>query len=495
MMATKNREKLSLRWFLVLGSLFFVAGILLFKTQKLQSAGNLTGVSATLSNSRLSFSGQVGLGTSAGATVINLKTTGNIADKNTNNLFPGDTVSVGLNGNKTVGSIVDADTFILTDTIDVSVAAGDTIYSTQSGALTVVFTITNDIPAGGYVLVTIPDSSSNQNDGAPDTEASTTLNGFDLNGMAVTDISTTGGTDCTWGTETLTAGTGSGHTYKVVTTTTCTAGTITVTFDGATKDLVNPAPIYTGHTQGLADTYTIDVTTYDSSAVAIDTAQVKVAPVEAVLVSATVDETLSFQIAGVAAGTTACGQVMEITTNAYSVPWGTLSTANSFYQGAQTLTVSTNADAGYTVKTEENDQMGLGGTTCDVPANATADETDNPPCIKDYLGVGTTASEAGANDWTTATYNGLGFSMEDLSGTDAVFDYNGKPAETSCTSGTFCARQIADQQASETKATIMSNGDSVSSSQAYVCYQISISATQPAGYYYNKVKYTCTATF
>ncbi len=484
-----------MRWLLVLVSLFLVAGISLFKTQKLFSAGNLTGVSATLSNSRLSYSGQVSVGTSAGETLININTTGNIADKNTNHLFPGDTVSVGPNGGKTVGTVVDTDTFILTDGLTVGINDGNTIYSTQSGTLTVAFTITNDIPIGGYVLVTIPDSSATQNDGAPDTEASTSLNGFDLNGMASTDISTTGGTGCTWGTETLTAGTGSGHTYKVITTTACTAGAITVTFDGASKDLVNPAAVYSGHTQGLADVYTIDVTTYDSSAVAIDTAQVKVAPVEAVLVSATIDETLSFQIAGVASGTTACGQVADITTNAYSVPWGTLATANSFSQGAQTLTVSTNADAGYTVKTEENDQMGYSGTTCDTPANSTADETDNPPCIKDYVGVGTTASEAGANDWTTASYNGLGFSMEDLSGTDAVFDYNGKPAETSCTSCAFCARQFADQQASETKATIMSNTGSVSSSQTYVCYQISISSTQPAGYYYNKVKYTCTATF
>lgn len=489
------KGKLPEKGFLLLIILFVVVGIALFKTQRLHSAGNLTGVSATLSNSRLSFYGQVGLGTSAGATLINIKTTGNIADKDTNHLFPGDTVSVGINGGKTVGAVL-TDKFILTDVLGVSVAAGDAIYSTQSGTLTLTFTITNDIPAGGYVLVTIPDSSATQNDGAPDTEASTSLNGFDLNGMAAsTDVATTGGDGCTWGTETLTAGTGSGHTYKVITTTTCTGNVITVTFDGATKDLVNPAPVYSGHTQGLADIYTIDITTYDSSNVAIDTAQTKVAPVEAVLVSATVDETLSFQIAGIASGTTVCGQVAEISTTAYSVPWGTLSTANSFSQGAQTLTVSTNADAGYTVKAEENDQMGYSGTVCDVPANSTADETDNPPCIKDFLGSGTTASEAGANNWITNTHNGLGFSMEDLSGTDAVFDYNGKPAETSCTTGVFCARQFADQQAVETKATIMSNTGSVSSSQTYVCYQISISATQPAGYYYNKVKYTCTATF
>lgn len=483
------------RLFLLIVILAAALGIFLIFPDQTKSVGTLTSASATLGNPRLSFSGQVNTGASAGVSTINIKTTGTIPDKNTNHLFPGDTVAIGVNGAMTVGSIVDSDTIALSSGLTVSVADGTTVYATQSGSLALTFTITNQIPANGYVLVTIPDAASNTNDGAPDTGASTSVSGFDLNSMTSSDIAPTGGTGCAWSTETLTAGTGSGHTYKVVTTAVCT-GSPTITFDGTTKDLINPAPITTGHTQGVADTYPITIATYDSSDNAIDSVDVKVAPVEAVLVSATVDETLNFTVAGIGLGGSACGNTVDVATTAYSVPWGTISSSNTFYDAIQQLTVSTNADGGYSVKVEENDQMGKDGTTCDTPANDTADETDNPPCIKDTTCGSSACTEAAARDWTDAAiYHGLGISLEDQSGTDAVWDYNGKPAETTCTSGTFCARQIADIQASETKASIMANTGSVSAKSAYVCYRFAISGTQPAGYYYNKVKYTCTATF
>ena len=41
----------------------------------------------------------------------------------------------------------------------------------------------------------------------------------------------------------------------------------------------------------------------------------------------------------------------------------------------------------------------------------------------------------------------------------------------------------------------MSNAGPVSGSAAYVCYRIDITGTQPAGYYYNKIKYTAVPTF
>ena len=481
--------------------LLVVVGGYFFRPKRPQAAGTLTAASATLANPRLSYYGKVSGAHSAGDTTIAIKTSGS-ADNNTNNLFPGDTVSVGINGGRTVGSIIDGSNFALTEGLTVSVADDAAIYATQSGALTITFTITNDIPANGYVRVLIPDAASDQNDGAPDTAAAIADNGFDLNGMGTGDVETSGGTGCTWSTETLTAGTGSSHQYKVLTTTACTAGAITVAFDGTTKDPVNPAPVTSGHTQGTADVYAIDVDTYDgdpdTTGQLIDTVDIKVAPVEAVLVSATVDETLSFAIAARGIGTTACDVSATVASTVTSIPWGLLSAANTFSNASQQLTVSTNADAGYTVKIEENDQMGYDGTTCNVPTDATADETDNPPCIKDTVCGATACSEAEARNWTdAATYHGLGISLEDVDGTDAVWDYDGKAGETTCTSGTFCARQIADQQVAtaETKATIMTNTGSVSSKDIYVCYRIAISNTQPAGYYYNKVKYTATATF
>jgi len=480
------RAKIKVLLFLLpvflLGTAFLVS-----KLQKPQAA-SLTNISATLSNSRLSFYGVVDTGVSAGASVVNIKNTGNYGDTNTNHLFPNDAVAVGPNGNMTVTSIVDTDTFILSSPLSVSADDGDAVYSTQSGTLTISFTITNQIPANGYVLVTIPDPATGGNDGAPDTADSVSNNGFDLNGMTTANISTSGGTGCTWSTETLTAGSGSGHKYKVKTTTACTGGTITVEIGDETIGLVNPAPVYSGHTQGTADVYRINVATYtgdpDSGGSLIDSGYAIAAPVEAVLVSATVEESLSFEVDGVDNNTSACGQTTDVTTTATSVPWGTLSTPNTFKEAAHTLTVSTNAGNGYTVKIEENDQMGLNGGAC---TGDSAGESDN--CIQDTTCNVSGCTESTSQDWTDAsTYRGLGYSLANISGSDAAFTYNESER-------TFSAKQIADQEAGETKQTIMTNSGPVDSSQIYVCYRIAISGTQPAGYYYNKVKYIATATF
>ena len=467
----------------------FSAWFFLFHPPQSKSA-SLTSASATLSNSRLSFYGAVNTGASAGAVAINIKTSGNYADKNTNHLFPKDTVSVGAEGALTVASITDTDTFILSAGLTIPASDGDAVYATQSGTLTLAFTTANAIPANGDILVTIADPASGGNDGAPDTADSTVNNGFDFNTITTTNI--TCPTGANWSKTSATAGSGSGHTVVCTTNSEVAASTsLTVVVGDGTKGLVNPAPIYSGHTQGLADTYTITIATRDSGDLEIDSVDVKAAPVEAVLVSATVDETLTFQVQAVNSGATACGQTVDATTTAYSVPWGILSTADTFKEAAQQLTVSTNADGGYTVKIEENDQMGKNGVAC------TGNGGEGVNCIQDTTCSASGCDESTGYGWTdAATYRGLGYSLQDSDGSDAAFVYNSDdPCSTTAGTGSFCAKQIADIAASETKATIMSNTGPVNSKDIYVCYRIAISGTQPAGYYYNKVKYTATATF
>lgn len=458
-------------------------------------AGSLTVASATLANPRMSFYGKVSGIHLQGVTTIATDTDDN-PDNTTNHLFPGDPISVGPNGALTVGSIIGVNNFALTSGLIEGVSDQATIYATQSGALTVTFTITNDIPAAGYVKVTIPDAAADFNDGAPDTAASVVLNGFDFNGMAKADVVTTGGTGCTWAvddaSETFTVGNGTtGHIYKNITSTACTAGAITVTFDGASKDLINPAPI-TGHTPGTADVYALDIDTYDTADQLIDTADVKVAPVEGVLVSATVDETLSFAITAVGVGVTACGQPADIATTVTSVPFGLISTVGSFIDLSHDLQVSTNANGGYTVKVAANDQMGLNGGAC------AGDVGEANDCIKDTTCDGATCTHLAAalDDWETATINGLGYSLESSDGSDAAWEYDDSDHGTCDGAGEdFCASQFADTLAAEVTQTIMSNIGPVSSKNIWVCYRLSISNTQPAGYYYNNLKYTATATF
>ena len=471
-------------FFLVLGFTFF-----LLKPENLNSA-SLTVASATMSNSRLSFYGAVNIGVSAGKTAVDIKTSGNYGDKDTHHLFPKDTVSVGANSGLTVASVVDDNTFMLSVGLSSSVSDAATVYVAQSGTLTVTFTTNYAIPAGGDVIVTIPDPATDGDDGNPDTADSTTNNGFDFNTITTTNITCpTGGS---WSKTSATAGSGAGHTVVCTTSSEIAGSTaLTVVIGDGVKGLINPAPVYSGHIQGLADVYTVAIQSRDSADNEVDYVEVKVAPVEGVLVSATVDESITFQIQGVPSGTAACGQTIDVTTTAYSIPWGTLSIADIFKEAAQQLTVTTNADGGYSVKIEENDQMGKNGGVC------TGNGGEGINCIQDTTCSASGCDETDGYGWTNAAiYRGLGYSLQNIDGTDASFVYNSNdPCTTSAGAGTFCAKQIADQASSEPKETIMTNGDPVNSKDIYVCYRIAISGTQPAGYYYNKVKYTATAIF
>ena len=165
-------------FFLIIAFWFF-----LFKPPQLKSA-SLTNASATLSNPRISFYGAVNVGASIGSNAINIKTSGSYADENTNHLFPKDTVAIGAEGNLTVASVFDTDTFLLSAGLTIPASDDDPVYATQSGTLTVTFTTANAIPANGDVLLTIADPGANGNDGAPDTAENIGDNGFDFNGIA-----------------------------------------------------------------------------------------------------------------------------------------------------------------------------------------------------------------------------------------------------------------------------------------------------------------------
>ncbi len=495
--------KLILFFFIFLqGSYVFFLKIPGIKTV---DTASLTTASATLSNSRMSYRGGITSSPeTSGATTINVDTAGSEGDEDTDHLFPNDTIcfvnaaETGCMGsrNYTVNTIVDSDTFTMTPSLTTDLAATDDIVATQSGSLTFSFVTTNTIPSNGSILITVPsvNTDSRTNDGFPDTNSTVATNGFDLNGIAAADISTTGCTDGNWvTTETITPGGASSDSTIAISrqTSTCAAGTtITVTID-SNPGIVNPAPLLDSATQGTADIYTFTIATRDGSSNTIDTVDVDVAPVEGVLVSATVDETLTFAIAGVSSATTTCGETPDVTTTAMSVPFGTLINADTFYDASQQLTLSTNADGGYSVKAEENDQMGRNGNTC---TGAAAGESVN--CIEDTTCDGGSCSESSEDDWETATNNGFGFSLKNQTGSDATFQHNAVSGSCLGTaSSDFCARQIADQEATETKQNVMYNAGPVAGSSVYVCYRTTISATQPAGYYYNKVKYTATAIF
>ena len=456
----------------------------------------LTSTSVTSSNSRFSFKAGVAAGTS-GSSLVTITGTG-FPDNNTAHLFPGDILCFtdqgqnGCIGSKTytVGSVIDSTHFNLTGTLTDNLDTSGYAVATQAGTWTISFTTGSAIPSDGNILVTIPMAdNSNGNNGIPDSSSGVTTSGFDLNLVAAGDISITGCTPANWGTPVITVGSGTtDHTVSIPRSTAFCAGGSAIVITIAGVGIANPAPISTGHTQGTADVYPVTITTRDGSNNTLDSSVPRATIVEAVLISTTVDESLSFVVAGLVAGTH-CGNT-TIATTATSVPWGHLASSNAFYYAAQQLTVSTNASNGYVVTIQENDQMGKNGNLCTGTAPSAGNYTFGAnQCIRDTVCASGNCSESVAADWTNATnYPGLGYSVASVSGTDAPFFYNEKTR-------TFSSKQLADVQGGETPAVIMNNSGPVSGSSIDLCYRISVPGNQPSGYYYNIAKYTATATF
>ena len=253
---------------------------------------------------------------------------------------------------------------------------------------------------------------------------------------------------------------------------------------GATTGTNTPIAPATGtaHTEGTADTYTFIVKNFalnanPNTATPYDATTGKVAHIESVRVTATVDPTISLSVAGIASGATRCGVATDVTTTALSVPFGTMA-LNTFKTLAQDVTVSTNAASGYVVTASENDQLGKDGATT--------------PFIIDALGNGGAMTESASAEWTTATINGFGFSLQNVDAASVAFQYT--TATGNCT-GTFCSRQFADIVGSETPQTIFSSTTVANAENVYVCYRLGVGATQAAGDYENQIIYTATGTF
>lgn len=480
--------------------------ISLLNPPHIDSAG-LSSASATLSNSRLSFFGRTSTAYSAGATVITLGTPASVVgDINTGNLFPNDYVSIKNSGSIQVASISASTIFTLKNALPVAVANGDSIYSTESGSLTINFRTAAAMPAGGSLRVKIPAVLAvapeiGPTDGRPDTGSSIPNNGFDTNTMTNANATCPAGFTAGTYTAATTGGPTNPHIFTCNSASTIPAGAdFTFTIGTGGKELINPAPINASHTQGLADIYKINIVTTDASnggGNMVEDVDVSIAPVEGVLVTANVDETLSFQIAGVAAGAnTYCGaaHTAGITTAATAVPWGTINSTYSIDRNnaVQTLTVSTNAPTGYTVYAESNDQMGKDGNTCTGALPSAPESTFTAGiCIRNAnCGGGgySTCTHTTTGDWAqTPNGYGFGYSLQNLTGTDATFLWG--------SSAQFNARQFADREAASSSASVMTNAGPVAGSSAYVCYKINIPALQPAGYYFNKIKYTAVAKF
>ncbi|MBP7700928.1 hypothetical protein KA111_02580 [Candidatus Woesebacteria bacterium] len=472
---------------------FLVASMFIGGSYQKSQSASLSNVSATLSNSRLSFRGSLTTGNLAGSSQVLINTTTGAAPSTTSaQLITDDVVAIGDTNSLALYTITSVDSAGVFNVTPVLLAGdvdnNDDVISTQSATQTVRFTTTNAIPNGRFrILVPSESNDANAADGIPDAGQ------FDFGNSAPTvtcpaDIANYNFVAGTATASAITVGAQEYHSYE------CAYsgnGAIGSPFNGTTNDavvlnsIINPAP-KSAHSTGAADTYRVIVQHLDSSFVVRDSTSVSIGVVESVRVTASVAPQITFQISGVASGATACGQTTDVTTTAAAVPLGELS-ISSFTDAAQALSVSTNAANGYVVTAVANDQLGRNGGTC------VGDNTGGN-CIPDSVGNTSTMTHAVADEWTTASVKGFGFSLDNInaSGLTAPFEYD--TVAGGC-SGTYCARQFADNENSQAPQTIFSAATVSDNQNLYVCYRAIISNVQSAGQYENNINYTATATF
>jgi len=484
---------------LLFPSLFFFLLFSIFSFKPLTSAPP-TSVKDTLSNSQLSYFANLATGNSLTDTLLTIQLSGNPSNT-TNNLFVGDTLGIGNSSTTALSTYLVRD---IGNTAQLQVNTGLTaenllegaaIIATHSAIHTVTFTPKSSITGGAWQFLIKASSRTgeDENDGIPDQQ------GFDLGSTTPSSGATGLGTrlqaadvTCPFG-ATASVGTTvvvSSNSYHIIE---CQLGAgvtnpvdveATLTIGRALSSgsqLINPAPALS-HTEGQADA-TADVYTFylrhldaTDAVVDADTATGKIAVVESVRVTATVDPTLTFTIdnTNVGSGATICGNTLgspATSTTATSVAFGSLS-LGAFNDLAQRLSCVTNADGGYIVTVYEIDPM------TGISSGTTIPDTD---C--DGACDTTTAAE-----WATDNTNsGWGYSMHNLNVGSSLFNYDNGGA-------TFAAKAFGDGASNAQQ--IMKNTTTPSATErAYICYRLTASTTQEAGNYENQLIYTATATF
>jgi len=393
-----------------------------------------------------------------------------------------------LKGNKgraTIASILIAALLVLTGSLYLTYPARaaaltgvkDTLGTsapTTNAKQTISYTSTTAVAAGQTVLITFGDSFGTD---------------WVIPSFASTDVSYTGATmvanvgACTTGTQ-MYVTTSNASNNKTVTFTACgtntssiAAGAITIVLGTGATLITNPDK--NSQAAGTAAVYTVTI-----GGTQTDSGSALVAIIEGVTVSVTVDEALTFSIAGVAnSSCTQGGSATAVTTTTATVPFGTSGlAANNFYKGCHDLAVSTNASGGYVVTEQENTSLLRSGADA------------GKKTIDDAICDGGTCTEviANANTWATASANqGFGFTCNS-GDCDSSFSSATKFASFACAGSDA---QCDPGTGSKTAKTAISGSGVTAGTTSRIIYKLSFSAAQPAGTYSNSITYVAIPTF
>jgi hypothetical protein len=247
----------------------------------------------------------------------------------------------------------------------------------------------------------------------------------------------------------------------------CTAptGLVATTTWIRVTGLVNPA---------TAQSLTVQIVSNTSGGVELESADVMIAIIDDVTVSASVSSTLTFVVANLATSTDVNGFLTTGSSTAQHLNFGTLAVGTSSMLG-QRLSVATNAQDGYTVTVEQDHNLiSDNGADIDSFSNGTPPATSTP--IAWTNPTGTLDSEQ--------TYGHFGLTSEDatLPGGDTFADslYSGF-------SGTAPLTVMYH--------TGPADGTTADKGVTDIGYRVQIAALQEAGDYSNSLTYICTPQY
>lgn len=334
----------------------------------------------------------------------------------------------------------------------------DTLSDSAPSALsnhTLQFVTPNGVIGGGAITINFPAAFTGV--GAIDSgDVDLTVNGSPET-LGDTPSGATWGVSTTSTSIIITSGTG---TIASSATVTIAIGTHTTVGGVGNEQITNPA---------TSTSYEIDVTVG-----AQDNGSTRVAIVNTVEVTASVDTTLTFNIDGVGGGTAVNGTSTTGSSTATAIPFGTLQ-AGVATTVAQQLSVTTNAKNGFVVTVQADGQL-VSATGADIDGFANGTYTSTP----------TTWSGPSGSLGNENTYGHWGITTADNSVTAGLTDEFGDNEFVSAsTSPVEVFRHDGP-----------ANGTTAHMGRTEVAYQIQITALQEAGDDYNAtLTYVATPVF
>lgn len=222
---------------------------------------------------------------------------------------------------------------------------------------------------------------------------------------------------------------------------------------------------------GSAGSQLIDITTRLAAGTVLETADVMVAIIDNVDVSATVSSTLTFEIRPLNSATDVNGTATTITSATTSLAFGTLTSGVASIMG-QELRVTTNADDGFSVTVEQDGNLtSLSGSDIDSFDDGTSTAPKAWEAPTGTLDIEWEYGHFGytSEDSTLAAGDTFGANLwQGFSGTTPVqVMYHGGPAD----------------------------GTTANAGLTQVAYQIQTTALQEAGDYTNVLTYIATPTY